>query len=135
MEGNNLENILFVLFFNLLIFFIACLISKYIWIQQIGVEIPIDRKLYDVEFKRKRYYWSTSSFQVFWHFFVKIMTTFNMEYFTLNWGIDAYIYLLFQRRLMMLMLFFSVLSLLFGIPVNIATSSSGEEWFEKNDVK
>jgi hypothetical protein len=33
--------------------------------------------------------------------------------------------------MMKLMLFYAVLSLLFAIPINIASSTSGEEWFEK----
>jgi hypothetical protein len=134
MEGNNLEAISIVLFFNLLIFFIWWFISRVVWINQIGVEIPIDRKFYDVEFKKKRVYCSTSSFSVFWDFYIKIMTAFNAEYFTLNWGIDAYIYMLFQRKMMKLMLFYAVLSLIFAIPINIVSSSSGEEWFEKMTI-
>lgn len=59
------------------------------------------------------------------------MTAFNTEYITLNCGLDAYIYLLFQRKMMKLMLFYAVLSLVFAIPINIVSSTSGEEWFEK----
>ena len=131
MEGNNLEAIWIVLLLNLLIFFLACLIARIVWINGIGLEIPIDKKFYDVEFKKKRVFCSTSSFKVFWEFYMKIMTAFNPEYLTLNWGIDAYIYMLFQRKMMKLMLFYAVLSLIFAIPINIMTSRSGEEWFEK----
>lgn len=131
MEGNNFEAIWIVLFFNLLIFGIACLISRIIWINGVGLEIPIDKKFYDVDFKKKRVFWSTSSFKVFWDFYIKIMTAFNTEYLTLNWGIDAYIYMLFQRKMMKLMLFYAVLSLLFAIPINVVSSTNGEEWFER----
>lgn len=68
---------------------------------------------------------------VFWDFYKKIMAAFNTEYLTLNCGIDAYIYMLFQRKMMKLMLFYALLSLLFAIPINIVSSSSSEEWFER----
>ena len=84
MASNNLESILVILFVQLLVFLIACIIAKYIWIQYIGVEIPIDRKFYDVQFRKKKFYCSTSSFTVFWSFYYKIVSTFNKEYFTLN---------------------------------------------------
>ena len=35
---------------------------------------------------------------------------------------------------MKLMLFYAVLSLLFAIPINIVSSKSGEEWFEKMTI-
>lgn len=67
-----------------MIFSIACLVSRIIWINGVGLEIPIDKKFYDVDFKKKRVFCSTSSFKVFWDFYTKIMTGFNTEYLTLN---------------------------------------------------
>jgi hypothetical protein len=42
--------------------------------------------------------------------------------------------MLFQRKMMKLMLFYAVLSLIFAIPINIVSSSSGEEWFERMTI-
>lgn len=76
----------------------------------------------------------TSSFKVFWEFYYRILKSFKADYWTLNCGLDAYLYLLFQRKLLKLMIFFFVLSMLVSVPTNIFQSSNTEQWFEQTSL-
>lgn len=60
-----------------------------------------------------------------------------MDYWVTHCGTEGYLYLLFQRRLVKLMVYFSVISLCVSIPVNLSSSSSSEEvgdWFERTTL-
>lgn len=55
-----------------------------------------------------------------------------MDYWVTHCGTDGYLYLLFQRRFLKLLMYFSVISLCVSIPIN-AGSDEGD-WFEKTTL-
>jgi len=63
-----------------------------------------------------------------------------MNYWVTNCGTDGYLYLLFQRRFLRLLAYFSVISLCVSMPLNATTPSSNKQhpssddfidWFER----
>lgn len=62
-----------------------------------------------------------------------------MDYWITHTGTDGYLYLLFQRRFLKLLLYFSAISLLISIPINITSGGSSgdktyEDWFERTTL-
>lgn len=58
-----------------------------------------------------------------------------MDYWITHTGTDGYLYLLFQRRFLKLLLYFSAISLLISVPINITSGvgdehTSYEDWFD-----
>jgi len=69
-------------------------------VKKLGVEIPIDKKIEGLQ--RKTLYYSTTSPSILTEFFKRIIGKFDKEYWVENCGTDAYLYLLFQRRILAL---------------------------------
>lgn len=67
-----------------------------------------------------------------------------MDYWVTNTGTDGYLYLLFQRRFLKLLVYFSVISLCVSIPINVTMANQEAEssdqainiqdWFEKTTL-
>ena len=57
-----------------------------------------------------------------------------MDYWITHCGTDGYLYLLFQRRFLKLLLYFSVISLLVSVPINATSGTSYEDWFERTTL-
>ena len=81
---------------------------------------------------------------MFLNFFSSIVSKLDMDYWVTHCGVDGYLYLLFQRRFLRLLMYFSVISLCVSIPIN-ATSpasiqpegsdvSAMEDWFERTTL-
>jgi hypothetical protein len=73
-------------------------------------------------------------------FFTNIVKKLDLDYWVTHCGTDGYLYLLFQRRFLRLMFYFSIISLCVSIPINATTtevnkkSTSYEDWFEKTTL-
>ena len=68
---------------------------------------------------------------MFSEFYWKLLYSLRQEYWVLNCGLDAYLYLLFQRKMLKLMAVFSVVALTIPLPVNVYTAENQWDFFEK----
>ena len=69
------------------------------------------------------------------NFFSTIVSKLDMDYWVTHTGTDGYLYLLFQRRLLKLLIYFSVISLCVSIPANVTMATSSiEDWFERTTL-
>ena len=59
-----------------------------------------------------------------------MVNKFSREYWTTHCGLDAYLYLLFQRRMLRLILAIGIISLIVSFPVNLFTQRNDDDWFE-----
>lgn len=57
-----------------------------------------------------------------------------MDYWITHCGTDGYLYLLFQRRFLKLLIVFSTISLIVAIPINATSGTSYEDWFERTTL-
>lgn len=57
-----------------------------------------------------------------------------MEYWVTHCGCEGYIYLLVQRRILKLMSFIMIISLMVAVPINVFESESYEDWLEKTTL-
>jgi hypothetical protein len=67
---------------------------------------------------------------ILWEFFTRVLEKLDMNYWCTHCGVDGYIYLLFQRKILQLTLCFSILALLFSIPINTLFLME-EDWIER----
>jgi len=102
------------------------------------VEIPIDKNFGIQELNQRKLFFKTKTFDVFINFFSNIVKKLDMDYWVTHCGTDGYLYLLFQRRFLKLLIWFSVISLCVSIPINALTRSSntrdGGDWFESTTL-
>ena len=132
---NQIESLFYLTLLMLLIFAVAVILWKFFWLKPIGVEIPIDRQFFE---DRRPVFYATRSFSIFWSFFSRTLRQFNRDYWSLHVGLDGFLYLLFQRALLKLMLVFALVSLLVSMPINyIETDDSSHalsNWFERTTL-
>ncbi len=61
-----------------------------------------------------------------------------MEYWITHCGTDGYLYLLFQRRFLKLLFYFSIISICVSVPMNVTSSMIDstylEDWFEQTTL-
>ena len=81
------------------------------------VEIPIEKKVAGLE-KRQLYY-NTTSPSILYDFFKKVLTQFDRDYWSTHCGKDAYLYLLFQRKLMKLAIIIGIGCLTVSFSTNL----------------
>ena len=96
------------------------------------VEIPIEKNVTGLE-KRQLFY-TTRSPAILYEFFHKMVSKFDRNYWATQCGQDAYLYLLFQRRLIRLALIMAVASMIVSLSVNLFGSSDQQEWFERSSL-
>ena len=73
----------------------------------------------------------TRSFGVFYRLYKKAVGGLNQDYWVLNCGLDAYLYLLFQREILKLLLIYSAIAFSIPLPLNIYMASNSWDWFER----
>ena len=59
-----------------------------------------------------------------------------MDYWVTHCGTDGYLYLLFQRRFLKILFYFSLISICVSVPVNVtsAVAETYEDWFEQTTL-
>ena len=72
----------------------------------------------------------TRSFKVFWEFYWRLLYNLRAEYWVVNCGLDAYLYLLFQRKFLKLMLLFCFVAVTIPLPLNIYAADGTLKFFE-----
>lgn len=105
-------------------FIFAYFLWRIIWFRHYGVEIPIDKNFNIQELNQRKLFYKTKTYQVFTEFFRTIVDKLDRDYWITHCGTDGYLYLLFQRRFLKLLLWFSLISILVSIPVNVTTEST-----------
>lgn len=98
------------------------------------VEIPIDRNFNIQAINQRKLFYKTKTYHIFIMFISNIIKKLDMDYWITHTGTDGYLYLLFQRRFLKLLLFFSVISLIISVPVNATSGTSYEDWFERTTL-
>jgi hypothetical protein len=117
-----------------LIIFLSVYLWKRIWVKKLGVEIPIEKKVDGLE--RRHLYYSTTSPAILTEFFQRIIGKFDKSYWTENCGPDAYLYLLLQRRLLVLVTLFAVATLFTSFSTNFlfVKQVNGNSLFEQSTL-
>ena len=82
-------------------------------------ELPIDKNINIQEMNRRRLYAKTKTFAIFKKMFLGIVYKLEMEYWVLHCGTDGYLYLLFQRQMLKLSVYLSVIMFLFSSIMNL----------------
>ena len=96
------------------------------------VEIPIEKNVAGLD-KRQLFY-TTRSPPILYEFFHKMLARFDRGYWSAQCGQDAYLYLLFQRRLIRLAVIVAVASMIVSLSVNLFVTQDQQEWFEKSSL-
>eukprot|EP00347_Sterkiella_histriomuscorum_P002304 403368673 len=126
---------LFTIFGSIFVF--SYILWRIIWFRNYGVEIPIDRNFNIQAINQRKLFYKTKTYHIFVNFISNIIKKLDMDYWITHTGTDGYLYLLFQRRFLKLLLYFSAISILISIPINI-TSGVGdqtyEDWFERTTL-
>ena len=68
---------------------------------------------------KRRLFAKTKTFSIFKQMFLSIVYKLDMEYWVLHCGTDGYLYLLFQRQMLKLSAFLSVVMFLFSFVMNL----------------
>ena len=68
---------------------------------------------------KRRLYAKTKTFAIFKKMFLSIVYKLEMEYWVLHCGTDGYLYLLFQRQMLKLAVYLSVVMFLFSSIMNL----------------
>lgn len=71
---------------------------------------------------KRQLFYNTRSVSILYDFFKKMLTTFSRDYWASQCGQDAYLYLLFQRRLLRLTVILGVSGLVVSLCVNLFDS-------------
>ncbi len=132
---NPLFHILILLIIDTILLTIAVMLTYHIWIKKMGVEIPDDRpppvKNVRKHFQRRAFTFSSRSLEIIIDKYLQMLWKFDSSYWVQYCGIDAYIFLYFQRTAFKLFAVMSALSICVSIPVNVFTSSD-EDWRLEN---
>ena len=76
---------------------------------------------------KKRLYAKTKTFGIFKQMFLSIVYKFEMEYWVLHCGTDGYLYLLFQRQMLKLSVYLSVIMFVFSFVMNLDDKDKEEK--------
>ena len=132
---NPLLHILALFIIDTILLIIALIIANHIWIKNMGVEIPDERpppvKNVQKHFQRRAFTLSSRSLEIIAEKYLQLLFDFNPVYWVRHCGIDAYIFLNFQRTFFKLFAIMSIMSICVSIPVNVFTSSD-EDWSLEN---
>lgn len=109
---------------HVLVLLLTFIIWRYLWLKRTGVEVPIDDSQETRNNKPSTEYQTTKNFNVFWRMFYDYYTKFNQDYWVRNWGLDAYLYLLFQRKVLKLLFTISCISLVLSFFFNFISDHS-----------
>lgn len=69
--------------------------------------------------EKRQLFYSTTSPSILLEFFKQVVAKFDRNYWITHCGIDAYLYLLFQRRIMKLLVGMAVGTLVISFSVNL----------------
>jgi hypothetical protein len=105
----SIEEILLFLLINIIIILLGILLWFIIWIKPYGSSIPYPQFGEETNIT----YLNTKNFSIIIHQLWIRFREFNQHYITRSIGLEAYAYLLFQRKLISIFFYTSVLSLIF----------------------
>jgi len=132
---NPLFQILSLIVINCFLMVFGFIAAYFIWFKYLGVEIPDERpppvKNVKKHFQRRAFTFSSRSLEIVLDKYLQIFSKFDSGYWIQYCGIDAYIYLYFQRTIFKLFGIMSVFSICVSIPVNVFTSTD-EDWTLEN---
>ena len=97
-----------------------CWLSQLDLAWRFAAELPIDKNINIQEMNKRRLYAKTKTFSIFKHMFLSIVYKLEMEYWVLHCGTDGYLYLLFQRQMLKLAAYLSILIFLCSAFMNMS---------------
>ena len=116
----------------LIIGFIA---AYYIWFKNLGAEVPDERsppvKNVRKHFQRRAFTLSSRSLGIIVDKYFDLLFKFDSEYWIRHCGIEAFVFLLFQRTIFKLFGIMAILSICVSIPINVFTSTD-DNWTLEN---
>jgi len=92
------------------------------------VEIPIEKNVEGLD--KRHLFYTTRSPSILLDFFKGMLTRFSRDYWATQCGQDAYLYLLFQRKLMKLTLVLGLVSLIVSFSTNLFLAANRKDWIE-----
>ena len=98
---------------------IGLVVWHWLWVRDLGVEIPIDRDFKIASLNQRHLYYKTRTFSILADFFKNILLKFDCLYFSLHTGLDGYLYLLSQRHMLKLSAFIATCSVLISMPFRL----------------
>jgi hypothetical protein len=98
----------------------------------LAVEIPIEKTVAGLD--RRFLFYTTRSLSILLEFFNGMLSKFSRDYWATQCGQDAYLYLLFQRKLMKLTVGLGVTSLVVSFTVNLFLTDSRKDWIEQSTL-
>ena len=93
---------------------------------EIPIDIPAPVRNVRKHFQRRAMVFMTRDYNLMMENFMRLFKPLKPDYWIKYCGLDAYIYLYFQRSLFKLMVYMSILSLVVSIPLNVISSSLQE---------
>lgn len=132
---NPLFNIVALLIVDTFLLLLAFIFTYHVWVKKLGVEIPDDRpppvKNVRKHFQKQAVTFSSRSLELIVDKYLSLLFSFDSSYWIRHCGIDAYIYLGYQRAILKLLAIMSAMSICVSIPVNVFTSND-ENWGLEN---
>eukprot|EP00826_Nyctotherus_ovalis_P016895 TRINITY_DN1492_c0_g1_i7.p1 TRINITY_DN1492_c0_g1~~TRINITY_DN1492_c0_g1_i7.p1 ORF type:complete len:281 (-),score=103.35 TRINITY_DN1492_c0_g1_i7:1001-1843(-) len=132
---NPLFQILSLIVIDCVLLVLGFVVAYFVWFKGLGVEVPDERpppvKNVKKHFQRRAFTFSSRSLEIVLDKYLQIFSKFDAAYWIQHCGIDAYIYLYFQRTIFKLFGIMSILSICVSIPVNVFTSTDAD-WTLEN---
>jgi len=83
---------------------------------------------------KRQLFYTTRSPSILYEFFRNMLSRFSREYWSSQCGQDAYLYLLFQRRLVRLALVLALVSMVASLSANLFLAEDQTQWFQKSSL-
>ncbi len=123
--ANDIEITGIMLLIGLIIILFGLYLWNYLWISEYGGEMPAPQLHNEVNIT----YFNSKNFSFVVSELWKHFTSFDKLYLLRSCGIENYIYLLFQRRILYMLLNMSIISLLLSFVAELIKASEAEEKF------
>ena len=115
---------LWFIFAHVIVILVCFILWYWIWLKRIGVEIPIDKSEARDGNKSLGLFHTTKELGKFWKLFTYAWCNSDENYWIKNCGLDAYLYIEFQRKIIKLLLIVVPISLVLSIIFNLQADPS-----------
>ncbi|CDW80986.1 transmembrane protein 63c [Stylonychia lemnae] len=124
---NYLWTLGYIIILNFIYVLVAVVAWYHLWIKGLG-----EKNVAGLD-KRQLFY-TTRSPSILYEFFKKMLSKFDRGYWSAQCGQDAYLYLLFQRKLIRLAIILAISSMVVSLSINLFASTDQQEWFERSSL-
>ncbi|CAI2385080.1 unnamed protein product [Moneuplotes crassus] len=120
----DLHKLFFFILFHFCVIILTVFLWRCIWLKRIGIELPSERReIIENSFNDDSCH-TTKSFRVFWKVFKEKYMSLNENYWVKNCGVDAFLYLLLQRKVASLLFWIGSISFILSLFFNLASDET-----------